>query len=66
MKVLKSVFEIDENRESAQGKEKAQSVLKDFSLEYRTRAIITRSLYTFYPLFEVHLCTVTFGLMYGL
>ena len=22
-------------------------------------------LYTFYPLFEVHLCTVTFGLMYG-
>ena len=32
---------------------------------YRTRAIITRSLYTFYPLFEVHLCTVTFGLMYG-
>ena len=33
MKVLKSVFEIDENRESAQGKEKAQSVLKDFSLE---------------------------------
>ena len=36
-------------------------------LEYRTRAIITRGLYTFYPLllFEVHLCTVTFGLMYG-
>ena len=33
--------------------------------EYRTRAIITRGLYTFYPLFEVHLCTVTFGLMYG-
>ena len=32
---------------------------------YRTRAIITRGLYTFYPLFEVHLCTVTFGLMYG-
>ena len=28
------------------------------------RAIITRGLYTFYPLFEVHLCTVTFGLMY--
>ena len=23
-------------------------------------------LYTFYPLFEVHLCTVTFGFMYGL
>ena len=32
---------------------------------YRTRAIITHGLYTFYPLFEVHLCTVTFGLMYG-
>ena len=32
---------------------------------YRTRAIITRGLYTFYPLFKVHLCTVTFGLMYG-
>ena len=32
---------------------------------YRTRAVITRGLYTFYPLFEVHLCTVTFGLMYG-
>ena len=25
------------------------------------RAIITRGLYTFYPLSEVHLCTVTFG-----
>ena len=34
-------------------------------LIYRTRAIITRGLYTFYPLFEVHLFTVTFGLMYG-
>jgi hypothetical protein len=33
--------------------------------EYCTRAIITRGLYTFYPLFEVHLSTVTFGLMYG-
>ena len=32
---------------------------------YRTRAIITRGLYTFYPLFEVHLRTVTFDLMYG-
>ena len=32
---------------------------------YRTHAIITRGLYTFYPLFEVHLCTVTFCLMYG-
>ena len=34
-------------------------------LAYRTRAIITLGLYTFYPLFEVHLCTVTFGLMFG-
>ena len=33
---------------------------------YRTCAIITRGLYTFYSLFEVYLCTVTFGLMYGL
>ena len=33
--------------------------------KYRTRAIITRGLYTFYQLFEVHLCTVTFGLLYG-
>ena len=32
---------------------------------YRTRAIITRGLYIFYQLFEVHLCTVTFGLLYG-
>ena len=31
-------------------------------IDYRTRAIITRGLYTFYPLFEVHLSTVTFGL----
>ena len=34
-------------------------------LIYRTRAVINCSLYTFYPLFEVHLCTVTFGHMYG-
>ena len=34
------------------------------SLVYHTRTIITRGLYTFYPLFEVHFCTVTFGLMY--
>ena len=33
-------------------------------VNYRTRAIIIRGLYTFYPLFEIHLCTVTFGLMY--
>ena len=31
---------------------------------YRTHANITRGLHTFYPLFEVHLCTVTFGLKY--
>ena len=30
-----------------------------------TRSIITRGLYTFYPLFEVNVCTVTFGHMYG-
>ena len=36
-----------------------------YNPDYRMRAIITRGLYTFYPLFEVHLCTVTFGLMYG-
>ena len=30
-----------------------------FLQSYRTRAIITRGLYIFYPLFEVHLCTVT-------
>ena len=35
------------------------------NITYRTRAIITRGLYTFYPLFKVDLCTVTFGLMYG-
>ena len=40
-------------------------VLFSTSYTYRTRAILTRGLYTFYPLFEVHLCTVTFGLMYG-
>ena len=33
--------------------------------EHRTCAIITRGLYTFYPLFEVHLCSMTFGFMYG-
>ena len=33
---------------------------------YRMRAITTRGLYTFYPLFEVHLCTATLGLMYGM
>ena len=32
---------------------------------YWTHAIITCGSYIFHPLFEVHLCTVTFGLMYG-
>jgi hypothetical protein len=32
---------------------------------YRMSAILTRSLYPFYPIFEVHLCTVTFGLKDG-
>ena len=45
--------------------EKQQNISKDHHYKYRTRAIITRGLYIFYPLFEVHLCTVTFGLMYG-
>jgi hypothetical protein len=40
-------------------------VSRKYVCMYRTRAIITRGLYTFYPLFEVHLCTVTFGFMYG-
>ena len=40
--------------------------IKWSQLKYRMRAIIiTRGLNTFYPLFEVHLFTVTFGLMYG-
>ena len=32
---------------------------------YRTLTIITCGVYTFYSPFEVHLCIVTFGLMYG-
>ena len=44
--------------------EKCQNFVKSFQAINRTRAIITRGLYTFYPLFAVHLCTVTFGLMY--
>ena len=40
-------------------------VLSSSGTRYRTRANIIRGLYTFYPLFEIHLCTVTFGLMYG-
>ena len=32
---------------------------------YLTRAITNRGLYTFSHFFEVHLCTVTFGLIYG-
>ena len=43
-----------------------QNVVQKYKVSmYRTRAIITRGLYIFYPLFEAHLCTVTFGLMYG-
>ena len=43
-----------------------QYTKKTFEFIYRMCSIITRALYkTFYPLFEVHLCTVTFGLMYG-
>ena len=34
--------------------------------EYRTHAIISCGLYIFYPISKDHLCTVTFGLMYGL
>ena len=33
---------------------------------YRMHAIISRGLYIFYPITKYHLCTVTFGLMYGL
>ena len=32
---------------------------------YRTRTIITSGLYIFHPLFKAHLCTVTFGPVYG-
>ena len=39
------------------------SVQKPQLYIYRTRAIITRGFYTFYSLFEDHLCTVTFGLL---
>ena len=39
--------------------------IKTVKTNYRTHAIVTHGLYIFYPLFEVHLCTVTFGLMYG-
>ena len=41
------------------------TVFTSMNLVYCTRTILTRCLYTFYSLFEVHLCTVTFGLMYG-
>ena len=44
--------------------------VSEFGLEwckndYPTSAIIIPVLYTFYPLFEVYLCAVTFALMYG-
>ena len=34
--------------------------------DYRSCAIISHGLYIFYPISKHHLCTVTFGLMYGL
>ena len=37
-----------------------------FHYKYCTRAIISRGLYIFYPISKDHVCTVTFGLMYGL
>ena len=40
-------------------------VLSSVIPNYHTCAIITCGLYIFHPLFLVHLCTVTFGLMYG-
>ena len=43
---------------------KNYTLIFDF-INYRTHAIITRGLYIFYSQFEVHLCTVTFGRMYG-
>ena len=58
-------------RMSAQGWRQVSYQLKTGTVpvfnqnSYRTRAIITRGLYTFYPLFEFHLCTVTFALIYG-
>ena len=38
----------------------------DLKIKYRTRTIISRGLNIFYPISKDHLCTVTFGLMYGL
>ncbi len=38
---------------------------KDSLITYHMHAIITRGLYIFHLLFEAHLCTVTFGPMYG-
>ena len=40
------------------------STISVFLDTYRTRPIITFGLYAFYPLFEVHSCTLTFGLRY--
>ena len=44
----------------------SEDPLHTLHFRYRTRAIISRGLYFIDPNFEVHLCTVTFGLMYGL
>ena len=40
------------------------SIKTDLHTIRHTLALITRDLYTFYPLFELHLCTVTFGLVW--
>jgi hypothetical protein len=41
------------------------STKKSIKNMYRMRPIMIRGLYNLYSLFEIHLCTVTFGLMYG-
>ena len=35
------------------------TLVVEYQFSYRTRVMMIRGLYTFYPLFEVHLCTVT-------
>ena len=53
-------------RESqSSGQTELSKLRLEINVSYRMRAIITGGLYTFYPLFEIHLCTVTFGIMYG-
>ena len=43
---------------------KSNEIIQDYHTG-AINAIITRSLYTFHPLFEVHLSTVTFGIIYS-